>query len=98
MKQYIHTSYDIEPTITSIILEDASGTFSMEAYDNQGDTIWVGINEDDPSEYCLCTAFDGFVVSNRSLYEVLVQFTDRYNVSFDYVRQIFKFARNYITR
>jgi hypothetical protein len=98
MKRYIHTSYDIEPTITSIILEDASGTFSMEAYDNQGDTIWVGINEDDPSEYCLCTALDGFVISDPSLYEVLVQFTDIYDVSRDFVRQIFEFARKYKTK
>ena len=84
-----------EPVIQDIILEDINGWFSLEAYDDTGDTIWVGIDDETQSEYCLCTALEGYICSDPSLYEVLVQFTDRYYVSFDLVKQIFKFARSY---
>lgn len=100
MKRYISASAledDIEHVITDIVLEDVNGTFSLEAYDDFGDTIWVARNEDIKNniEYCMCTAEQGFLYGNESLYEVLVRFAHKYYVNFDFVKQIFKFARNY---
>lgn len=107
MKTYIRaSSNEALPEIVEIKLLDGSqrddvllpGTFFLDAWDSNDDEIWIGVDCDNPSEYVLETALEGTLYSNSSLYEVLVQFTDRYDISFDFVRQIFKFARNYITR
>ncbi len=98
IEEYDYDEY--EHTIEQIVLSDEQGTFFLEAYDDCDDVIWVGRNEDIKNRvsYCLATAMEGYIYGNDSLYEVLVRFTDRYNVSFDFVRQIFRFARNYTAR
>lgn len=108
MKRYIQSSigFVAEPTIVNIELYDGKnrndiccpGTFAMTAYDDRGDEIWIGVGDGDLNNYYLESALEGYIYSNQSLYEVLVHFTDRYNVSFEYVKDIFKFARKYTRR
>jgi hypothetical protein len=105
MKKYIKSSEELR-SIVEIHLYDGSkrsdvafpNTFSMTAFDDEGFEIEIGVNCDNPSEYYLESTLGGTLYVSRSLYDVLVQFTDMYDVSRDFVRQIFKFARNYVAR
>lgn len=94
MKRYI-ARYD-EESIVDVALPDKVGAyFWLDAETDCEDLVHIDFQDDC---YVLWSDNFGVIYQNKSLYEVLAHFTDKYSVNSKYVKEIFEVARNYIRR
>ena len=88
-----------DESIVDVVLADSSefydlepGRFYMECTTDCNDIVYIEYSN---GYYILSTSEHGDLYMNHDIYEVLVRFTDIFEISRNYVRQIFEFAKQY---
>lgn len=73
-------------------------TFAMEAWTSEGDTVWIGQNEEDLSkvEYVLASAAEGDIYYNTSLTLVIRELTKWFEVPRNLLEEIADYAEEFI--
>jgi hypothetical protein len=83
-------------SVEEMFLSEVKNTFAMEAFTNEGDTLWIGIAEDaDNDTYCLASATDGDLYYDESLTSVLTYLLMNYQISKADCDRLYDFTRKY---